>query len=62
MKVYEDADEKQADGHKILGTTVVLRQKDDGSVKFRICVQDFANTKRDGLFSPTPTTISLRLL
>ena len=48
-----------------LGTTLVLTRRSEqkgGGVKARICAQDFATTKRDDVFSPTPNHVAIRVI
>ena len=61
--VYEEVQSSDvSSGTKIIGSTIVLREK-QGIVKARLCAQDFAHhQKRDDLYSPTPSVTALRLL
>eukprot|EP00969_Alexandrium_andersonii_P215804 9532364-Alexandrium_andersonii.AAC.1 len=34
----------------------------NGEVRARLCVRDYANEKRDDIFSPTPTPLVIRAL
>ena len=40
----------------------MIKEKGDGVVKARLCAKDFAHTKRDDLYVPTPSPAIVRTL
>ncbi|CAE8633525.1 unnamed protein product, partial [Polarella glacialis] len=62
----DEIDEKEVQaGERVIGTVlVIVRKPSAGACKARICAQDIAKRggKRDDLYSPTPATVSVRVL
>ena len=61
FEVFESISVKDCVKDKVLGTTWVERLK-NGECRSRLCVQDFAKTKSDEYFAPTPAEESTRIL
>ena len=61
--VYQEISEKDVKerGLKVIDSRLVLKEK-NGGVKARLCAKEFAHTKRDDLYVPTPGTAIVRTL
>ena len=63
MEVFEWCDEKDVPrGCEILDCGWAMRQKGPGEVRARVVLKDFATTKVDEYYAPTPTSVALRCL
>ena len=62
--VYQEISEKEVkeQGLKVIDSRLVIKEKGDGIVKARLCAKDFAHTKRDDLYVPTPCPAIVRTL
>ena len=60
--VYQEISEKEVkeQGLKVIDSRLVIEDKGDGVVKARLCAKDFAHTKRDDLYVPTPSPAIVR--
>ena len=61
FEVFENISVKDCVNDKVLGTIWVERLK-NGECRSRLCVPDFAKTKSDEYFAPTPAEESTRIL
>ena len=61
--VYQEISVKEVEeqGLKVIDSRLVINEKADG-VKATLCAKDFANTKRDDLYVPTPSPAIVRTL
>ena len=62
--VYQEISEKEVkeQGLKVIDSRLVIKEKGDGIAKSRLCAKDFAHTKRDDLYVPTPSPATVRTL
>ena len=59
--VYEEVPEEQSHGKEVVKVGVIFRNKDE-QVKARIVAKDYAVTKRDDLWTATPSLAGVRTL
>ena len=54
--------EVKEQGLQTIDSRLVIKEKADGVVKARLCAKDFAHTKSDDLYAPTPSPAIVRTL
>ena len=55
-------EEVKEQGLRVIDSRLVIKEKGDGIAKARLCAKDFAHTKRDDLYVPTPSPAIVRTL